>query len=200
MLFVPVLLPGEVEAVVGPVLFTLVLLSALASVADTRRRVVRAVALAIPGTALVVAASLMPSRLLTVAAATVAITFLTVASITILDYVFRARQVDVGVILGALCVYMVAAVIFAEFYGLIEYLHPGSLSFPPADTRAGTRGVLQYFSFVTISTVGYGDIQPVSPLARAAAASEALLGQMYLVVLVARLVGLHTAQEATRRS
>ena len=119
---------------------------------------------------------------------------------TILAYVFRAHHVDAGVILGSLCVYMMAAVIWAEFYGLLEHLRPGSISFPPVDTLIGTRGVLQYFSFVTITTVGYGEIHPVAPLARAAAATEALVGQLYLVVLVARLVGLHTAQEAAQRS
>lgn len=199
MLFVPVLLPGQVEAVVGPILFMLVLLAALASVADTRRRIVRATMLALPATSLMVAASLIHSAVLIVSAATVAILLTIVASGTILSYVFRAHEVDAGVILGALCVYMIAAVTWAEFYGLIEHLRPGSFSFPPVDTLAGTRGVLQYFSFVTITTVGYGDVLPVSPLARAAAATEAILGQMYLVVLVARLVGLHTAEEARRR-
>jgi voltage-gated potassium channel Kch len=88
---------------------------------------------------------------------------------------------------------------WGEGYGLIELLRPGSLKLPSVDPVAGPRAMLQYFSFVTITTVGYGDIYPVSPLARATAATEALLGQLYLVVLVARLVGLHTAQEARER-
>jgi voltage-gated potassium channel Kch len=62
------------------------------------------------------------------------------------------------------------------------------------------RGSLRYFSIVTITTVGFGDIYALSPLARATVATEAIVGQLYLVVLVSRLVGLQTAQEAAERS
>ena len=82
-------------------------------------------------------------------------------------------------------------------------LQKKSLTREPSGTApnaaAETRSLLHYFSLVTITTVGYGDISPVSAIARAASASEAVVGQFYLVVLVARLVGLHTAHEARNR-
>jgi len=200
LLFGPVFLPDTVEGVLGPILFTVLLLSALAAVANTRRRMAVAATLAIPGCGLMVAAALLQERVVTAGATVAAVVFLVYAVAAILDYVFRADHVDAGVILGSLCVYLMLGVIWAELYGLIQLYRPGSLRLPEADVIAGSRGLLQYFSFVTITTVGYGDVYPVSPLARATAATEALLGQLYLVVLVARLVGLHTAQETRRQA
>jgi hypothetical protein len=55
-----------------------------------------------------------------------------------------------------------------------------------------------YFSFVTLCTLGYGDIVPVSPVAQTFSAVEAIIGQLYLAVLVARLVGMHTAHTLAR--
>ncbi len=56
-----------------------------------------------------------------------------------------------------------------------------------------------YYSFVTLTTLGYGDIVPISPAARVLATGEAVIGQIYLTVLVARFVGMHIAQEMARR-
>jgi hypothetical protein len=61
------------------------------------------------------------------------------------------------------------------------------------------QGTLMYYSFVTLTTLGYGDIYPVGDAARILAMLEATLGQLYLVILVARLVGLYTSQETERR-
>ena len=199
MLFGQVFLTNRLEGVLGPVLFTLVLLAALATVTGTRRRKAIAIILAIPASGLLVAATLLRRPELAAAGSAVTVAFLGYAVAAILDFVFSAQRVDKSVIMGALCVYILLTVIWGELYGLEEVLRPGSFKANLGDPGAGTRAVLQYFSFVTITTVGYGDIYPVSPLARATAATEALIGQLYLVVLVARLVGLHTAEEAAAR-
>ena len=68
----------------------------------------------------------------------------------------------------------------------------------PEGARTGAEMV--YYSFVTLTTLGYGDIVPVSPSARALATLEALTGQLYLTVLVARLVGLHITHSSRRPS
>jgi hypothetical protein len=200
MLFGPVVFPDHLEGVLGPILFTAVLLSALLSVASTRRRAVVATALAIPGCGLIIAAFLRPGPVLLTLSTMTVIVFLVVASAFILEYVFKAHQVDGSVILGSLCVFMLAAAIWGELYALMEFLDPGSFHLQAPETRGAMRGQLRYFSIVTITTVGFGDIYPLSPLARATTATEAILGQLYLVVLVARLVGLQTAQEAAERS
>lgn len=200
MQFGQVLMPNRVEGVLGPVLFTIVMLTALAVVAGTRRRMVVGTVLAILGCGLLVADALLQHPTIRAAGSAVAVVFLAYAVVSILAYVYRAHRVDTNLIMGSLCVYILLAVIWGELYGLLETLQPGSLMLDNVGDGRGTRAVLQYFSFVTITTVGYGDIYPASPLARATAATEAILGQLYLVVLVARLVGLHTAQEAARRA
>ena len=200
MLFGPVFIPDRLQGVVGPIFFTVVLITALAAVARTTLAMVIGALFAITGCGLIVLTSLRDNVALSGTAAIVAILFLVTAAATILRYVLRADHVDSAVILASLCVYMLAAVVCGESYVLMDLLAPGSFRYPSPDEVAGHRSVLYYFSFVTITTVGYGDISPVSALARAVAATEAVVGQFYLVVLVARLVGLHTAHEARQRT
>ena len=199
MLFGPVFIPDRLEGVVGPIFFTAVLVAALAAVARTTLVMVIGAVFAVIGCGLLVFTSSRDVVALGATAAAVAILFLGFASVAILRYVLRADHVDSGVILAALCVYMLAAVICGESYVLMDLLDPGSFRYPSPSEVAGHRSVLYYFSFITVTTVGYGDISPVSALARATAATEAVVGQFYLVVLVARLVGLHTAHEARNR-
>jgi len=98
-------------------------------------------------------------------------------------------------ICAALCVYLLFAYFWASTYTVIDYLKPKSF----LNTPNGFPDLV-YFSFVTITTVGYGDIVPLHPLTRALATLEAILGQFYLAVLVARLVGLHIVHSHSERT
>jgi hypothetical protein len=100
-------------------------------------------------------------------------------------------------IAGSVAVYLLLGVIFAYSYSLVENVVPGAFSLP--DDVTDVHDALFYYSWVTLTTVGYGDITPVAPIARSLAALEALIGPLYLTVLVARLVGMRisaTDQEA----
>jgi hypothetical protein len=83
-------------------------------------------------------------------------------------------------------------------------LNPGQFNFGaliPETTIKATHGELHlfsYFSLVTLSTLGYGDITPLTPLARSLSSLEAVVGQLYIAVLIARLVGMHIAQKQSR--
>jgi hypothetical protein len=116
---------------------------------------------------------------------------------------FRERRVSVGSLSGALCIYLLLGVAFGSSYELLDWFEPQAFAgldrFEVADAVAHrqTEG-LMYFSFVTLTTLGYGDITPVMPVARNLAMIEALLGQLVLVVLVARLVGMHASMAAQR--
>lgn len=91
---------------------------------------------------------------------------------------------------SALTVYLLLGVIWSLQFFLLETRAPGSFYGLAEGAFDTTRRELFYYSFVTLTTLGYGDIGPVSPTARASALMEAVVGQLYLVVLVASLVGM----------
>ena len=105
----------------------------------------------------------------------------------VLALVIRRGPITTRRIEGAIAVYLLLGFSWAQAYELIELWHPGAFT-----GAVDGRGSLPwtYYSFVTLTTMGYGDIMPVHPLARAAAVLEALTGQLYLTILLARLVSL----------
>src|ERR1043166_8685427 len=125
-------------------------------------------------------------------------------AITIMDYVVRQGRVTADKIYAAICVYMLIGYAWAFAYSLLEEITPGSFTSPvPIEHNDYVGRVMQlrYFSFVTLATVGFGDVVPRSPLARTLAMLEAIVVQFYLVALVGRLIGLHivTTTDSTSR-
>ena len=131
------------------------------------------------------------------------IVLITFFSVTTLDYVLRSGRITLDKIFAAVCVYMLMGYAWTFIYSLLDELHPGSIL--PAATIAANDYVarymeMRYFSFMTLTMIGYGDIVPHSPAARTWAALEGVAGQIYLMVLVARLVGLHIVHAHTSKS
>jgi hypothetical protein len=127
------------------------------------------------------------------------ITFFLGAACLIVRSFFQRDHVSFDSILGAVCGYLFLGLGWAVCYAIIENFHPGS--FDAGESLAKLREgpallpqLLIYFSFVTLTTVGYGDITPLSPPARTFAWMEAITGQFYLAVIVAALVTLITAK------
>lgn len=122
--------------------------------------------------------------------------FMLIIALVILVDLFRGRKVCGDTLAGAICVYLMLAVIWGYFYLLVEVLVPGSFSFTQGQARMQlwiSREFFPffYFSMVTLTTVGYGDMSPVTTEAQSLATFEALIGQVYLTILVARLVGMY---------
>jgi hypothetical protein len=124
------------------------------------------------------------------------------AAVWILHHIFNTTRVTSRTLQEALCVYLLIGMIWTQFFLLIDVAQPGSFRLTAGLTdphvgyaaRRSQTLDLAYYSFVTLSTVGYGDILPVRSLARMTASLEAIVGQVYLAVLIARLVGLQVAQ------
>lgn len=114
--------------------------------------------------------------------------FLLLVALTVLGDVLRQSRVTADGVAAACCVYLFAGLGWGNAYRLVELARPGSFS----TDVTGSFGLV-YFSFMTLTTTGYGDISPVSVSARSLAVLESVIGQLYLAVLVARLVGLHIA-------
>ena len=103
-------------------------------------------------------------------------------------------------IVGAICVYLLIGLGYASIYETLDGVFPGSFRFP-ADSAWTAPGSLRYryFSFVTLATLGYGDVTPVTALAGTLAALEAIAGQLYIGITVARLVALSLTDRADNR-
>jgi len=113
--------------------------------------------------------------------------FLVYSTWRILSAVRRSRLVNADVLAGALAAYVMAGLTWAVAWGLLEVLAPASIRFP-APHAGSSFSELLYFSFITLLTIGYGDITPVSPVARTMAVFEGLMGLVFTTVLLAFLV------------
>jgi hypothetical protein len=110
-----------------------------------------------------------------------------VTPVIILRRISTHRRVTVRTIAGAMCVYLQIGIAFALLYRVLMIINPAAItSARPIDGLS-----YLYMSFITLTTVGYGDVTPVANPARVAAMFEALLGQVFLVVIVARLVSVY---------
>jgi hypothetical protein len=126
--------------------------------------------------------------------------FLFLVGMAILFDLFRTRKITEDSLAGAVCVYLLIGLIWTYLYMIVELFIPGSFSFTQGDARvqmwvSSEFYPFYYFSLVTMTTVGYGDLLPVSTAARTLATMEGILGQIYLTILVARLVGMYLVHQ-----
>jgi hypothetical protein len=129
-------------------------------------------------------------------------TLLAIAIIRILRYIVTSKRVTSDILFAAAVVYILMAFLFAQLYSIINVLSPGSFSFPAYAQDIDGRIAditFNYYSFVTIATLGYGDIVPRYPVAQMLASIEAVIGQFYVAIVVAWLVSLYTADKRETR-
>lgn len=121
------------------------------------------------------------------------ILFYAFAVIALLFHVLSSTDVTIDTLYGAVSIYLLVAVLWGAIYTLIEGLSPGSFFINPGHNIDGLRtwSDFFYYSLVTLTTLGYGDITPVTASARSFSVMEAIIGILYIAVLVARLVGLY---------
>lgn len=119
--------------------------------------------------------------------------FTAYALISIWSFIAHQETVTTEVIMAAVCGYFLIGFMWGFIYFFLESAQPGS--FQIVQHGAGDQSCCIYFSFVTLTTVGYGDTTPVSNAARSLAVLEAVMGQFYLAVTIARLVGAYLSQK-----
>lgn len=127
--------------------------------------------------------------------------FMSYLIVSIFSDILRRRNVTFDAVLGAGCVYVLLGLAFGSAYTLLELLVPGSFSFPhlpetfdAVHDNSLIETSLVYFSLVTMTTLGFGDIVPSAPPARSMTVLESMIGQLYLTIIIARLVGMEIAK------
>lgn len=130
-----------------------------------------------------------------------AVVFLAVVAILLMRHLVTS-DVHTDNVAGAVCAYLFLGIAIGVVYSMIETVRPNSFQgseklVAALGNETERRAALTYFSFVTLTTAGYGDLAPATPLTRVLAALEAILGQFYLAVLVAGLVGIGVSRHST---
>ncbi len=163
-------------------LFSLVLLAGVVAVADRKRIMVIAIVLAIPAIAGRWINHFRPDLIPPA------------VFLDLLRFVFRAPSVNTEVLCASISAYLMLGLMWTMAYWLVDQLTPGgAFAFNTNTGKQSMKGFNAfYFSFITLSTVGYGDITPVSRMARWLAAMEAMTGLLYVAVLISRLVSLYS--------
>ncbi len=203
----PLVIGFEVHPQWFDVTYSLVVAAAIVLLSTTVKRRMTTLAIGFPTLAAIWTGHLVAAPFHDAAIAmgnTARILFLAYAAGAILKGILRSSVVSIDSIFGAVCAYLLIGVAWGTAYSFVESVRPGSFKADDAtlaaigDERSRSQ-ILIYYSFVTLTTVGYGDITPASPAARTLTWLEAMTGQFYIGVLVAALVGLHVSQGAARK-
>jgi ion channel len=179
-------------------LFSLVLLAAVFAVASRKRSLTIALVLAIPAITARWINQLRPDLVHPAVFLVCALVLLAFVIGHLLYFILRAPVVTVEVLCASIAAYLMLGLMWTVAYWLVDQITPGgAFSF---NTTSGTQSMNGftgfYFSFITLSTVGYGDITPVSRAARWLAAMEAMTGLLYVAVLIARLVSIYSSAKS----
>lgn len=182
-------------------LFSLVLLAAVIAVAGRRRTLIIAVVLGFPAITARWINHFRPDLVHPAVFLVCAMLLLGFVIAQLLHFILHAPVVTVEVLCASIAAYLMLGLMWTLAYWLVDQLTPGgAFSFNTGrggHSMDGFSGF--YFSFITLSTVGYGDITPVSRMARWLAAMEAITGLLYVAVLIAWLVSLYSAEKAGQR-
>jgi voltage-gated potassium channel len=200
LLFISFPFVEEVEGgtLIESILLSLVLLAAVVAVADRKGVFFIALLLVIPAIGGRWINHFRPDLVPPTVFLTAGLSLIAFVVANLLHFVLRAPSVNVEVLCASIAAYLMLGLMWTIAYWLVDELTPGgAFAF---NTNGGTRSINGfngfYFSFITLSTVGYGDITPVSRVARWLAAMEAMTGLLYVAVLIARLVSLYSAPKS----
>ena len=182
--------------VIVSILLSLVLLSAVLAVADRKGVFFIALLLAIPAIAGRWISHFRPDLVPPPVFLVAGLALIAFVVANLLRFVLRAPSVNTEVLCASISAYLMLGLLWTVAYWLVAQVTPNAFAFStgPKETMSGFNAF--YFSFITLSTVGYGDITPVPRIARWLAATEAMTGLLYVTVLIARLVSLYSTPKS----
>ena len=189
---------GRLSCILFCLLMTGVLLVSAVTICRHHRNLIPALSLAIPTIIFNWLGFVFPSPTLLVIHNLLLVAFFAFVAYHVLYSMLAEKRVTLDTIRGAVCVYLLVGLAWTYVYGTMQLIDSEAIEFPesglqPAISAFGNSSFTQtaYYSFTTMTTLGYGDIRPQSAVARTASILQAIFGQFYLAVLVARLVVLH---------
>ena len=180
------------------VLVTLVMVSAVPALGGRRRTHLIALVLVVPALAAKWINHLRPGLLPPVVPIIATIFFFGFVVAHLLRFIVRSPRVDTNVVCAGIAGFLLLGWLWTPAYLLVARLNPAAFTLPAG---AGTSAIFStfdafYFSFITLCTIGYGDIAPVSKVARTLAAAEGITGLFYMAVLISRLVSMHSSSRS----
>ncbi len=201
----PIFASHQIAQSLVTITMSLMLLSALYTLNDSRTYFVIGLSLMVPAFGFRWFLQFQRNATLEIVTSITSSAFIMVTVVGLVRQLFRVRRVTFDTISAAICAYLLMAIAWGFMYAIVELEHPGSFS---ADLLASQPGAATssmivalhnfiYYSFVCLTTTGYGDIAPKSEIARMLSILESVVGQMYLAILIARLVSLEVAQSLT---
>lgn len=201
LLLLMLLFPVFAQYVEAPraisVVFTVLLVSGVAAAGETRRRLLTAVVIGAPMLVASWAAGFSDAIVLRLVSQAGAVVFYVFLLRIVLRAVFSQETVESDTLYGAACGYLLIGMAWTSLYAVAVIVDPQALTGSGLEISGGrsTWPDLMYFSFVTLTTLGFGDIVPSSTVARSLATTEAAAGVLYVAIVVARLVGLYRADD-----
>jgi drug/metabolite transporter (DMT)-like permease len=194
---------SNVNRTVFNLLFFTVVISAMRSLSQSRWSQLFAIITGVIALSASMFAEFQPSRVLLMAVYACYLAIFLSLVYALSRSVFQSGRIDTNQILGAVCIYFLLALIWALVYSMIEVWRPHSFNIPDY-VALGVRQQMVcdmiYFSNVTLTTLGYGDILPLSNLARTLANLEAMAGQLYVAIVIARMVGVQVTQRPEHKT
>jgi len=204
LILTPFLEKGNLQRIVSNILLSAILIFGVYVVSYSRNNIFIAVILGLPWFIFSWISLLIPVPIFISAFNSILlILFFIFTAKVIFIFILKSSRVNKDVLYGAVSVYMLIGGIFWIIFSLIEVLQPGSFSGIANWYQAGAADLVKtdppwtdllYYSYSTLTTLGYGDIIPKTSVARTFAILEAIFGVMYLAIIISRLVGLYITQ------
>ncbi|RCU52823.1 hypothetical protein DU002_02345 [Corallincola holothuriorum] len=203
LIIIPPHLTDIVGKVLTMVLFNLVMLASLYVVAQQKRTFYIGILLAIPTVLVGWGDFYSSAHLANYLRALTLIAFFGFVSFHLFKYLIKQLHPNTEMIIAAISLYFIIALLWAMIYVSLEIHYPGSFNLKAGIDGGDLTGLineLTYFSFVTISTLGYGDISPQTTFTQGWVVLEAIVGQFYIAIVLARLLGLFVAEETAKEA
>jgi len=181
--------PAGSGLIIQIALMTVMVIGVWSLQADSRFFII-GIILASIGTILSVVNYFQDSRIISLITLSVLLVFCVLSAIEAMKQILFSGRIDANKLVGSICIYLLLGIIWSLFYIFIAYFTADAFTGLTLGTDNNTPWELEliYYSFVTLTTLGYGDINPVSAYARSLAYLEAICGQFYIAILVASLV------------